>query len=393
MTKIEQIKPFAKTDRERLVLNLLSQGYTQTQVADKMGISRSTVQATVYALRDRAEVKGVGDEYVSGEADQSDTPFYVKGTSTLYDAAGNPKLQWVKTNIQADALDKIAREIVEALKEDIPKNNIHSRPVSTQNNSDLLNLHVVSDYHLGMFAWKEQNHDSDWSTSKAEKFLVEWFRKSIESSPFAGTGILLNLGDFLTSDSVAPITPSHGHLLDVDQPFQQVIRAAIRVYRQIVEMMKQKYEKVHIISVSGNHDLTSGMWFREFFAAFYENDPRVTVDDSPDSYHCYEHGDTSLFMHHGHRRKMGNVSDVFAAKFREVFGRTKHSYAHLGHRHSIDVKESNLMVVEQHRTLAPQDQYASGGGWLSGRSSYVITYHKEHGEVARVNVSAAMVDI
>ena len=33
------------------------------------------------------------------------------------------------------------------------------------------------------------------------------------------------------------------------------------------------------------------------------------------------------------------------------------------------------MKVERHETLAAPDAYAANGGWLSGRSAKVITYH------------------
>jgi hypothetical protein len=115
------------------------------------------------------------------------------------------------------------------------------------------------------------------------------------------------------------------------------------------------------------------------------------VDVSPDPYYCVEHGQTSLFFHHGHKRRPKDVDDVFAAKFREVFGRTKHSYAHMGHMHHVDVRETNLMIVEQHRTLAAPDAYATRGGWMAGRDAKVVTYHKQFGEVGRVTVSPAMV--
>jgi hypothetical protein len=57
----------------------------------------------------------------------------------------------------------------------------------------------------------------------------------------------------------------------------------------------------------------------------------------------------------------------------------------------VDVKENNLMIVEQHRTLAAPDAYAARGGWITGRDAKVITYHREYGEVGRLTVSFDMV--
>jgi hypothetical protein len=49
------------------------------------------------------------------------------------------------------------------------------------------------------------------------------------------------------------------------------------------------------------------------------------------------------------------------------------------------------MKVEQHETLAAPDAYAANGGYLSGRSAKVITYHMDYGEVGRFTLTPAMV--
>jgi hypothetical protein len=59
--------------------------------------------------------------------------------------------------------------------------------------------------------------------------------------------------------------------------------------------------------------------------------------------------------------------------------------------HHVEVKETNLMVVEQHRTLASSDAYSSRLGHKTGRDAQVITYHKEHGKVGGHTISAKMV--
>lgn len=167
----------------------------------------------------------------------------------------------------------------------------------------------------------------------------------------------------------------------------------IRILRQIIGMLLAKYPKLHIIMADANHDPVSQIWLREWFAAIYENEPRVTVDRSPNPYNAYEFGQVGLYFHHGHKKKVVDVDRVFAAQFREMYGRTKYAYAHMGHLHSIDVKETNLMIVEQHRTLAPADAYSARGGWISGRDAKVITYHREFGEVGRVTVNPRMLEV
>jgi hypothetical protein len=314
--------------------------------------------------------------------------FSVKGVSTLYKDDGTIAAQWVKSTQDTAVREAMLEAAAEALASNIPRAKPSKAPERTA--SELLNAYVITDYHLGMLSWHEETGD-DWDTDIAEAMLVEWFRQAVRAAPQAETGVFVQLGDFLHWDGMDAVTPASKHLLDADTRFQKLVRVAIRCIRQVIGMLLEKHQKVHVIMAEGNHDPASSIWLREWFTALYEDEPRITVDRSPDPYYCYEHGLTSLFFHHGHKRKVGNIDDIFVAKFREVFGRTKHSYAHMGHLHHIDIKETNLMVVEQHRTLAGADAYASRGGWMSGRDAQVVTYHKTHGEVGRIRINSSMV--
>jgi hypothetical protein len=322
-------------------------------------------------------------------ADVPDAPegFRVKGYTPLQ-KDGDTVLQWVKLERDRGQERKLVEAAQSAFVEKIPRDKPKAAPKETE--QELLNCYVVTDYHLGMLAWGEETRGEDWDTKIAEDLLVRWFAQAIARAPDASIGVFAQLGDFLHFDGLQAITPENKNLLDSDTRFQRVVRIAIRVLRRVVGMLLEKHERVHILMAEGNHDPASSIWLREWFRALYEKEPRVTVDCSPDPYYCVEHGATSLFFHHGHKRKPTNIADVFVGKFRDVFGRTKFSYAHMGHMHHVDQKENNLMVIEQHRTLAAHDAYASRGGWLAGRDAQCITYHKAYGEVSRCKISAAM---
>ncbi|MBS7559944.1 winged helix-turn-helix domain-containing protein [Pseudomonas sp. RC4D1] len=314
--------------------------------------------------------------------------FRLKGTSSLYkDGVKAPVLQWVKTTTDEERQREIMEAAIAAMGEDLPRMSFTPAPSAC--NADLLNCYVITDYHLGLLSWHEET-GADYDLSIAEHQLVAWFAEAIRMAPDAEIGVFAQLGDYLHWDGLDAVTPASKHLLDADTRFQKLVRVAIRVTRRVVDMLLTKHQRVHVLMAEGNHDTASSIWLREWFSAIYENEPRITVDRSPDPYYCVEHGQTSLFFHHGHKKKPTAVADVFVAKFRDVFGRTKHSYAHLGHLHHVDVKENNLMIVEQHRTLAAPDAYASRGGWISGRDAKVITYHKAYGEVGRLTINSDM---
>lgn len=281
------------------------------------------------------------------------------------------------------------RAAVEGFKDEIPR--AEPAPTARGHVDDLLCFYCVTDAHLGALAWHEETGNDDYDTAIAEKLLEDWFAAAIEMAPAAGTAILANLGDLAHYDSFEAVTPAHRNILDSDSRYPKIVRSIIRVLRRIIARLLAKHDKVHILMCDANHDPAGETWLREMFAAFYENEPRITVDNSASTYYCYQHGDVSIFSHHGHKRSVKDVDSVFAGRFREVYGKTKFSYAHLGHRHSDELKTTNLMKIEQHETLAAPDAYAANKGYLSGRSAKVIVYHKRYGEVSRLTLTPEIV--
>lgn len=314
--------------------------------------------------------------------------FTVKGVSTYYDKDGKPSGQWVKSQQDAQRIRQMIDSIMDGLSAEVPREAPVPAPIKTA--VGLLNAYIVTDYHLGMLAWGEET-GADWDMTIAEDLLVGWFMAAIAEAPDAEVGLFAQLGDFLHWDGWDAVTPTSKHLLDADTRFPKLVRVAARALKRIINLLLQKHARLYVIMAEGNHDLTSSIWLRQLVAALFENEPRVTVDMRPDPYYCYEHGNVAVFFHHGHKKKLVGIDTVFAAKFREVFGRTKYAYAHMGHLHHEEVKETNLMVVEQHRTLAAPDSHASRGGWMSGRDAQVITYCAQYGERSRVNIPAQLV--
>lgn len=375
--------PYPRSYTDEQLLEALKEGGSGRGAARLLGVSQSGVVRKMNALVSRGWSPQHGWTKTVPEG------YRVKGVSSLYGADGALKAQWVKSQIDPEAMRAAMEAALQAMGESIPREKPVEAPAQTV--AGLLNCYVVTDYHLGMLSWHEET-GADWDVKIAEDMLVRWFTSAIDRAPSAHTAVLAQLGDFLHWDGLDAVTPASKHLLDADGRFPKLVRVAIRALRRVIRLLLAKHERVHIIMAEGNHDPASSIWLREWFAVLLEDDPRCTVDLSPDPYYCVEWGQTALFFHHGHKRKPSNIDAVFVAKFREVFGRTKHAYAHMGHMHHVDQRETNLMVVEQHQTLASPDAYAARGGWSSGRSAQVITYGKRSGEVGRARVTPEMLE-
>lgn len=373
------------TDVQAKYIKHINAGNSVSATAKLLNVTRGTIRNSIAGLQSRAAKLGYSPmhDMVHTVPDM----YKVKGVSTYYDKEGNKAGQWVKSTLDEEKYRESMLVAIEAFKDEIPR----IPPIVKYEHGleHLLNCYVITDYHMGMLSWHEET-GADWDLKIAENILIQWFQQAIAQSPPAKYCVFSQLSDFLHFDGMDAVTPASKHLLDVDSRFAKLVRVAIRCLRQVIDMLLAKHEHVHIIMADANHDPVSQIWLREWFSVFYENEPRITVDRNPSPYNAYEFGNTALFFHHGHKRKVENVSEVFAALYREMFGRTKYAYAHMGHMHHLHIKENSLMIVDQHRTLAANDAYAARGGYISGRDAKVITYSREFGEVSRLTINSDM---
>lgn len=298
----------------------------------------------------------------------------IKGRSTLY-KDGEAVIEWVKTDVKMDEAQELLRAFASGLMDDIPRAPISS-PITHDVMDMLAALYTLTDAHIGM-------RSEEWSLEKAEEVIKSWIDYQVKHAPNAHTGVFNVQGDTSHWDSLIPVTPASGHVLDADGSTRQMQRLVIKLVRYCIKKMLEKHQEVRVYYLIGNHDEHTAVLNSEWLDVFYEDDPRVIIDTVDSMFHCFEWGKTGLYFHHGHKRNVTKVAEVFARKFRETYGRTKYSYGHLGHVHHGLKLPQTLMTLEIHPTLAAKDQYADDHGYMSDRGADAIIYHKEYGEVGR----------
>jgi len=375
---------YASTDTQKSVLKLLSEnGGKVRQASRTLGKHHTSLVKTIQRIEANAARRG----WSPGHNVTSPCPpgYHLKGTSTLLGEDGEVKQQWIKTDADKGAELEIAKQIYEDLAKDVKRLPAIKKPKICD--KELLNFFVLTDIHLGMYAWAQEG-DREWNLDIAERVVTNAFRQMVDQSPKAEKCIIAQLGDFLHWDSMIPVTPAHRHILDSTGRYPEVVGAAIRLIRWVIDDALRHHKEVHAVMATGNHDESGAVWLRALIAALYENEPRFTVDESPKPFYAYQHGKTMLAMHHGHMVKPASIPGVFAATESEMWGQTEYRYAHLGHRHTSRVTESEAggMHVIEHPTLAARDAYASGHGYFSNSGAKATTYHIEYGECGSVNV-------
>lgn len=349
---------------------------TQAEAAKALGIPYATFRHRYAVGVQRTAALGVEE------------PYLIRGTSTLFDGEGKAKLQWVKT--KEDDKRRMALMVAAIEKR---CENITPRPpvpidVEVTPADELCNLVTLTDCHVGALAWHREAGE-DWDIDIASEQLTRSFIGMIHALPAAGTCIINQLGDFLHTDSLVPVTPAQGHVLDADSRFQKMVEYAVDILEDIIVAALQRHARVHIIMAEGNHDESSSVWLRVMFKRLFRNDTRVTVEDTPLPYYAFQHGKVMLAFHHGHKLKPAALPGWFAAKYSEMWGATVARFGHSGHQHHLHEKDEMGMRWLQHPTLAASDAYSARGGWLSPREAIGITYDLE-GEAQRIYVRPAM---
>lgn len=344
-----------------------------------LNIPRETFQHQ-YSAAVHAGYEAQNQALIVGEKAAAPEGYTLKGTSTYYNAEGKVSGQWVKTSKDLEQLQAMQKAALAAMCAELKPLKAIAGPKSTT--GDLLNLYTLTDCHVGMLAWSRETGEA-WDLKLAEQCLTDIFFRMIDAAPNAEIGVVNQLGDFLHFDSLTPETPAHRHILDADSRYQKVVEVAVRILRRIIEKALAKHKTVQVYAHEGNHDPAGSVWLRVLFAQLYENNPRVMVEQSPNPYVAYRHGETFLGFHHGHLSKPVAMPLLFASKFSKLWGSTEYRYIHCGHRHHVEEKEHPGIKVIQHPTLSAPDAYAARGGWLSKRQATSMTYSKKSGEVAR----------
>lgn len=375
------------TVRQLEYLEAVRKAGSYRQAAQLLGVNKGTIRGCMEALKRQAAIKGFSPAHDMRKI--AAPGFQVKGTSTYYDKEGKAAGQWVKTTRDHQQTEQIVKAFVEAMIEDV--RGLHKATLGPkQVDDDLMTVYPLGDPHFGMYSWAKETGD-DFDLKKAEALTCQAIDRLVLTSPKSKKALLLNLGDFFHADDSSNQTPGHGHALDIDTRFAMVMQVGVKSMVYCIKRLLEHHENVEVWMMPGNHDPHSSYALALCLSAYFDGEPRVTIDLSPGMYKYLEFGRVLLGSHHGHGAKGQELPAIMACDQSEAWGRTKHRYWYCGHIHHMSRdKEHPGCVVETFRTLAARDAWHAGQGYRAGRDMYAITHHKLHGEIMRTRCDIGM---
>ena len=375
------------TERQKQYIDAVNEHGGIRPAARALGIDHKNVRRGIHSVKDNAEKHGYSPEHdmVHSVPDS----YIVRGTSTLYDAEGKPKIQWVKTKLDENRAQEVVREAISVLVEEIRGlGPITPKPEVAVN--DLLAVYPLGDPHINLRTFADES-GADFDLNIAKYLMTTSIDRLVDAAPPASQALLLPLGDLFHTNDSSNQTPQSKHGLSVDGNYVQMVKSAIEIYRHIILRMLEKHEHVLVRFVSGNHDPNSIWALALTIDAYFSSEPRVTVDLSPALHWFYRFDKVFIGATHGDKSKMEQLPGIMAAEKPLDWGMSKHRYWYTGHVHRQTVKEYPGAVCESFRTIAPNDTYSAGHGYKSGRDVVCIVHHREHGEIERHRIDVGMI--
>lgn len=356
--------------------------------ARALGVDSSTIVKSIQGLKNRAAAQGYAPTHDMTHIVPDG--FKVRGVSTYYDEEGKPRGQWVKSSADDARREEILRETMETLAKDITG----LAPIvkgPDRVDEDLAAIIPVGDPHFGLYVWA-QECGADFSTDIAQRLSTAAMDRLISSAPSCSVGVLLLLGDTFHANDQTNQTPAHKHQLDVDTRFVRVVQITIETWRHVILRMKEKFAKVVVKILAGNHDPAATWALSYALHAYFSNDPAIEVDLGPSKFWYFKFGQVLIGSTHGDTVKPERLPGIMAADRSKDWGDTQFRVWYTGHIHSKNAIEFPGVQWESFRTLAPADSYAASHGYRSGRDMVLIVHHKDHGEIERHRCDVSMID-
>jgi len=383
-TDFEALLPFA-TDIERKHMEAILQYGSASAASRALNMADTTLSRAVIRVRKRAAMQGHSPKH--DMVHTVPNPFIVQGVSTYYNRDGVAAGQWVKSTLDQTAYQATLQAMADGISAGIEPRQPIKPP--TQTDSDLLTVYPLGDPHSGLYAWIKETGQA-FDMAEYERINTLAIDAIMAGSPRSETALYIDLGDTTHASDDKKRTPGSGHYLDVSGRICEAIESSFKLKAYHIDRLLEHHQHVIFRLNRGNHDPVTAVAISGMVRERYRLNERVTVVEPYNPYWYFEFGKVMIATAHGDGAKAPQMGPIMATDQAEMWGRTKHRHAFLGHVHHWKGEGFPGVTVEYFGTLAAPDWYSHHAGYRSTREIKSITFHREHGRwgSAERNVSA-----
>lgn len=347
------------------VRELLDQGLSERKIAKQLGISKGSVWKYKQKLKELQDVDPAIREAMEefGLQIEPDT-IWIK----------NKKFSARVSKAKGGDHEAFIKKVQDAFADLPPAPQIEALPLDRE--ADLMVTIPLFDVHFGLRAHAEISGEEVTLRSSVERFK-RGVSAVIAAAPAAERCAIIIGGDLTHQTDNMNRTRRSGHILDVDGRNEITVDESIEAVAAAIEMALQKFLKVEVYGVPGNHDPQNYHTIMVALRERYRTHNRVMVQVRLDEFSVVEHGEVALYVHHGDKRTPKDLAMACAAKFPEVWGRTRYRVLLTGHLHHEKMEEFAGIIWRQMPAITPPDHHAAAGGYQSHSMFYSVTYDQK----------------
>lgn len=121
------------------------------------------------------------------------------------------------------------------------------------------------------------------------------------------------------------------------QSFKQICNHEV----WMVETMLEYCDNLEILYVPGNHDEYVGWHIITWLSAYFKNEKRVTIDDSPRYRKYVSYGKSAMMFNHGDAMKPDRLAMIFPMEYKDGWSEHDYFYVFTGDKHHEVVQSFN----------------------------------------------------
>lgn len=255
------------------------------------------------------------------------------------------------------------------------------------------------DLHMGKLAWHRETpssydiqHASDLFDASVD-FLL---KRALLLTEGKLARILFVVGNDVCHIDTKRGTTTAGTPMDVDTRYIKIVRRIVKVHRRAVDIFRQ-IAPVDIVVCPGNHDEVTSFYLGEILGAAYENDPLVTIDNSPRLTKYYEFGTNLFGFTHGDAEAVAELPLRMAREQPEAWARCASREWHIGHLHKSEKWEARSRRAEQDlfsdkgirvrrlASMSGHDAWHTKHAYMDRRACEAFIFHRTAGFTDHIN--------
>jgi hypothetical protein len=226
---------------------------------------------------------------------------------------------------------------------------------------------VFTDTHFGMHSWGlETGQDYDL------KIAAQHYRGAGEAlydklKGYSGVDrVMMPIGNDLLHVDTLNQTTTRGTLQHTDSRPLKAFQVSLESVIWSIDLF-MSLAPVDVVIVPGNHATLIEQIAGEYLKAWYRNNNRVTVDNSPSLRKYYTWRTGIIGLTHSDKEKKQKLPNIMNAEARPDLSKILWQEWHTGHTHTSTLDEINGVAIRTISPLVPSDSWHHSQGYVGNR--------------------------